>query len=114
MRREAADDDGREVSQLRSGIGEEIAGDGVTLVGGVENEGKKAREIGRWRRVRLLHEFVDGVELPGAEEQGGERGFQALIASAENGGDGRAADHVAGGLVGGGKAAGAGTGGVAG
>src|ERR1017187_1138593 len=114
MRREAADDDSREVSQLRSGIGEEIAGDGVTLVGGVENEGEKAREIGRWRRVRLLHEFVDGVELPGAGEQGGEPGFQALSARAENGGDGTGADPVAGALVGDGKAPAAGTRGVTG
>src|ERR1700693_1180652 len=51
----------------------------------------------------MLHQFVDGAELPGLENHGGERGFEALIAGAQNGGDGAAADPVAGAFVGDGK-----------
>ncbi len=80
---ETADDNGREFSQLCSGIGQEIAGDGVALIGGAEDDGKQAREIG-WRgRVRLLHKFVDGVEFPDLEDHIGERGFEALILGAQ-------------------------------
>src|ERR1700687_4308643 len=51
----------------------------------------------------MLHQFVDGAELPGLENHGGERGFEALIAGAKDGGDGAAADPVAGAFVGDGE-----------
>src|ERR1019366_5027186 len=56
-------------------VGQEVAGDGVGLVGGAEDDGKQTREIGRWSRVGSLHKFVDGVEFPGLEDHGGELGF---------------------------------------
>jgi hypothetical protein len=98
--RETADDDGREGSQLGSGAGQQIAGDGVALVDGAEHDRKQEREIGWRSRVGLPHKFVDGVEFPGLKDHGGERGFEALIAGAQDGGDRTAADPMAGTFVG--------------
>ena len=97
---ETADHSGREVRQPGSCIGQEVAGDGVGLIGGAEDDGKQAREIGWRSRVGLLHKFVEGREFPGVEDHGGERGVEALIAGVQNRGNGAAADPVAGAFVG--------------
>src|SRR5260370_23647012 len=99
MRRQTAEYDGRERSQLGSSFGQEVAGDRVVLGGGAQDDGKQAREIGWWSRVGLLHEVVDCAESPGFEDHGGELGFKALIVGAQEGGDGAAADPVAGAFV---------------
>ena len=47
---ETTDDDGRKGSQLGSGVGQQIAGDGVALLGGAEDDRKEAREVSRRER----------------------------------------------------------------
>ncbi len=48
----------------------------------------------------MLHKFVESGEFPGLEDHGRERGFEPLIVGAQDGGDGAAADPVAGAFVG--------------
>ena len=109
MGRETADDDGREVCQLGPSFGQEMAGDGVGLIGSAEDDGKQAREIGWRSRVGLLHKFVEGREFPGLQNQAGKRGFKALIAGVQDSGNGAASDPVAGAFVGDGEPPASGT-----
>src|SRR5260370_35787039 len=103
MRRQTAEYDGRERSQLGSSSGQEIAGDRVVLGGGTQDDGNQAREMGWRSRVGLLHEVVDGAESPGSEDHAGELGLKASIMGAQDGGDGAAANPVAGAFVGDGE-----------
>src|ERR1019366_7492553 len=81
---ETSDNDAREGSQLGSGVGQEFAGGGISLVGGVQDDAKQARKIWWWRRVGSLHKFVEAGELPGLKDHPGQRGFESLIASAQD------------------------------
>src|ERR1017187_3867492 len=102
-RREATQDDGGEPSQFGGGIGEEVAGDGIALIGGAEDDRKQARKIRRRCRIGLLYKFVDGGELPRLQKHRGQRGIEPLIARVHDRGDGVAANPVSGTLVGDGE-----------